>query len=230
VSKRKLGLSLRPIARLAQDEKPGCTSGDTGGGGGLGQGKVALTSLIEETKKAPGVPGLRVVLYRRSSLEGRSDTISKHKSGKAGDRISAPTRRIRHNVRGPGESQRILAMRKYEITARQRPSASVPRSSRKHSLRRPPDREMVGSPRRRPSKRNAERRRALELLSASPDGCTEAIILAHGFTTDFLVDLIRAGLATAQTERAVAGGRSMQVTRIRITGAGRRALAELRWP
>jgi hypothetical protein len=89
---------------------------------------------------------------------------------------------------------------------------------------------MVGSPRRRPSKRNAERRRALELLSASPDGCTEAIILAHGFTTDFLVDLIRAGLATAQTERAVAGGRSMQVTRIRITGAGRRALAELRWP
>jgi hypothetical protein len=41
------------------------------------------------------------------------------------------------------------------------------------------------------------------------DGCTEAIILAHGFTTDFLVDLIRAGLATAQTERAVAGGRGM---------------------
>src|SRR5262245_50420838 len=26
-----------------------------------------------------------------------------------------------------------------------------------------------------------ERRRALELLAASPDGCTEAIMLAHGF-------------------------------------------------
>jgi len=51
-----------------------------------------------------------------------------------------------------------------------------------------------------------------------------------GFTTDFLVDLIRAGLATAQTERAVVGRRSMQVTRMRITDAGRRALAELRWP
>jgi len=89
---------------------------------------------------------------------------------------------------------------------------------------------MVGNPRRRASKRNAQRRRALELLVASPDGCTEAFILAHGFTTDFLVDLIRAGLATAQTERAVAGGRSMQVTRMRITDAGRRALAELRWP
>ena len=60
-----------------------------------------------------------------------------------------------------------------------------------------PDREMVGNPRRRASKRNAERRRALELLAASSDGCTEAIILAHGFTTDFLVDLVRAGLATA---------------------------------
>jgi len=57
---------------------------------------------------------------------------------------------------------------------------------------------MVGNPRRRASKRNAERRRALELLAASPDGCTEAIILAHGFTTDFLVGLICAGLATGQ--------------------------------
>jgi len=32
---------------------------------------------------------------------------------------------------------------------------------------------MVGNPRRRASKRNAERRRALELLAASPDGCNE---------------------------------------------------------
>ena len=89
---------------------------------------------------------------------------------------------------------------------------------------------MVGNPRRRASKRNAERRRALELLAASPDGCTEAIMLAHGFTTDFLVDLIRAGMATSRTERVVAGGRSMEVIRVRITDAGRRALAELRWP
>ena len=41
-----------------------------------------------------------------------------------------------------------------------------------------------------------ERRRALELLAASPDGCSEAIMLAHGFTVDFLVDLIRSGMAT----------------------------------
>jgi hypothetical protein len=41
-----------------------------------------------------------------------------------------------------------------------------------------------------------ERRRALELLAASPDGCSEAIMLAHGFTVDFLVELIRTGMAT----------------------------------
>jgi len=73
---------------------------------------------------------------------------------------------------------------------------------------------MVGNPRRRASKRNAERRRALELLAASPDGCNEAIILAHGFTTDFLVDLIRAGMVTIWTERVDAGGCAMEVIRV----------------
>ena len=60
---------------------------------------------------------------------------------------------------------------------------------------------MVGNPHRSARKRNTERRRALELLAASPDGCTEAILLAHGFTADFLVNLIRAGMATTWTER-----------------------------
>src|SRR5262245_24964241 len=40
---------------------------------------------------------------------------------------------------------------------------------------------------------SAKRRRALELLAGSPDGMTEAILLAHGFTVDMLADLIRAG-------------------------------------
>jgi hypothetical protein len=51
---------------------------------------------------------------------------------------------------------------------------------------------------------------------------TEAMLLAHGFTVDMLVDLIRAGLATANTERMVAGGRPIEVTRVRITDAGQR--------
>ena len=47
-------------------------------------------------------------------------------------------------------------------------------------------------------KSNTERRRALKLLASNADGCTEAIMLAHGFTVEFLVDMVRAGLATAQ--------------------------------
>jgi len=71
-----------------------------------------------------------------------------------------------------------------------------------------------------------DRRRALELLAASHDGATEAIMLAHGFTVELLVELIRAGLATATTERLVAGERAMEVARVRITEAGRQVLAD----
>ena len=79
-----------------------------------------------------------------------------------------------------------------------------------------------------PSRR--KRRRALELLETSLNGCTEAIMLAHGFKIELLVELVQAGLATASTEQMLAGGRPMEVTRLRITGAGRRALAQVRWP
>jgi len=71
-----------------------------------------------------------------------------------------------------------------------------------------------------------DRRRALELLAASHDGATEAIMLAHGFTVELLVELIRAGLATATAERLVAGERAMEVARVRITEAGRQVLAD----
>jgi hypothetical protein len=73
-----------------------------------------------------------------------------------------------------------------------------------------------------PTKREADRRRALKLLAASPDGCTEAILLAHGFTGDMLAELARAGLTTAKAERVVAAGRAIEVIRVRITDAGRR--------
>jgi hypothetical protein len=38
--------------------------------------------------------------------------------------------------------------------------------------------------------------------------------------------LIDAGLATAHTERMMAGGRPIEITHVRITEAGRRALAD----
>jgi hypothetical protein len=50
-----------------------------------------------------------------------------------------------------------------------------------------------------------QRRRALELLEASIDGCTEAIMLAYGFKTELLIELINAGFATTSIERMVAG-------------------------
>jgi hypothetical protein len=43
-----------------------------------------------------------------------------------------------------------------------------------------------------------DRRRALELLASCRDGCTEALMLSHGFTVEDMVALVRAGLATAK--------------------------------
>jgi hypothetical protein len=70
------------------------------------------------------------------------------------------------------------------------------------------------------------RRRALELLAGSRDGCTEAIMLAHGFSIDMMVEMVNAGLASATAERVVAGQAPGRGRKVRITEAGRRALAE----
>src|SRR4029450_429682 len=75
-----------------------------------------------------------------------------------------------------------------------------------------------GSAHRRPK---PDRRRALELLASCRDGCTEAIMLAHGFTIGQMVELVRAGLATATAERMVAGRQTIEGARVRITDAGR---------
>jgi hypothetical protein len=71
----------------------------------------------------------------------------------------------------------------------------------------------------------AERLRALRLLAGSPLGCTEAIMLAHGFAVETLSRLVRDGLATATTENVHAGKRPIKVTWLRITDVGRQALA-----
>jgi hypothetical protein len=70
-----------------------------------------------------------------------------------------------------------------------------------------------------------DQRRALKLLAVSRNGCTEAVMLAHGFPVPLLVELVRSGLASAAPERVVAGKRAMQITVVRITEAGRQALA-----
>jgi hypothetical protein len=73
-----------------------------------------------------------------------------------------------------------------------------------------------------PSK--ADRRRALELLASCRDGCSEALMLAHGFTVAQMVELVQARLASAGAERMRAGKHEMEIARVRITEAGRRVL------
>jgi hypothetical protein len=72
------------------------------------------------------------------------------------------------------------------------------------------------------------RRRALELLaSCGAEGCSEHVLRAHGFTTEQLVEFVRAGLATATPQRTRAGREVLEITTLRITDAGRRVLGQV---
>jgi len=72
---------------------------------------------------------------------------------------------------------------------------------------------------------SVEQRSALALLAgAGMNGLTETIMLARGFTRAMLFILVRKGLATARWEPVKAGGRTIEVGRVRITVAGRKAL------
>jgi hypothetical protein len=71
----------------------------------------------------------------------------------------------------------------------------------------------------------AVERRLLKLLAASDEGCTESLLLAHGFALKLIESIEDAGLVMAEGERTFAAGRAIEFTRVRITDAGRRALA-----
>jgi hypothetical protein len=67
-----------------------------------------------------------------------------------------------------------------------------------------------------------ERRRALELLAASPDGCTEALLLANDFAIEMLLDLLRAGLVSASPERMMVDDKlKWPASGLRRKGGGR---------
>jgi hypothetical protein len=84
---------------------------------------------------------------------------------------------------------------------------------------------MVAPPRKRRSR--TEQRQALEMLAGSPLGVTEdLLVLAHGFNSDMIAGLVRTGLATARRESIKAGGNSVEIVRIRITDAGRKAIED----
>jgi hypothetical protein len=71
-----------------------------------------------------------------------------------------------------------------------------------------------------------EELRALRLLGRSPNGCTESVILAHGFTLDRVANLVFAGLARREVRNMIAGGRQVKIVRMEITAAGRKAIAD----
>src|ERR1700686_647053 len=69
-----------------------------------------------------------------------------------------------------------------------------------------------------------DERRLLELLAASDDGCTDVLLLAHGLPIEMIAEVVGAGLAVAHPGRLLAG--RVVNTRLLITEAGRRALAD----
>src|SRR5258707_15067168 len=71
----------------------------------------------------------------------------------------------------------------------------------------------------------AHRRRALELLASSPHGATKKLLeVAHGFDTDMIAGLVHSGLAAEELEVMKAGGKTVEISRIRITKVGRQAI------
>jgi hypothetical protein len=73
-------------------------------------------------------------------------------------------------------------------------------------------------------------RPALELLADSVDGCTEALLFAHGFTSATIAGLVDSGLAAATTKCVLAGQRYVAVTGFKITARGRATLERVSLP
>jgi hypothetical protein len=61
-------------------------------------------------------------------------------------------------------------------------------------------------------------------LARSPNGVTEALMMAHGFTNETLAELLRDGLAITEQRLMRAGRRPIEVTWLMITDAGRRSV------
>jgi hypothetical protein len=126
---------------------------------------------------------------------------------------------LKMSCMGPHKGHSIQAPRSTFVCQHVRIGAAAGRGD---------NRDCAPMPTRRHYRRpNPDRRRALELLAASHHGYSKAILRAHGFSMDMMVELVKAGLATTKRERIVAGGRQTDVVRVRITEAGRQALAKM---
>jgi hypothetical protein len=74
-------------------------------------------------------------------------------------------------------------------------------------------------------KLNDDERRALETL-AHQDGCSEAVLLADGFSIDQLAGLVVGGYAVMQRRRVEIRGRERTVVWVQITDSGRQAIGQ----
>src|SRR5258707_725683 len=73
-----------------------------------------------------------------------------------------------------------------------------------------------------------EERRALELLAGNPRGATEeALVLGHGFKLQMLIGLVRGKLAKRCRVTVKAAARTIGVSYMMITAAGRKAVGAL---
>jgi hypothetical protein len=90
---------------------------------------------------------------------------------------------------------------------------------------------MVGQPAREIAMSlTAEQRRALAMLtSVGLDGASQASLMAHGFCVSMIAGLVKRGLATLTREKARVSNRLVDVGKVRITAAGREALAAEHW-
>ena len=75
-----------------------------------------------------------------------------------------------------------------------------------------------------PRKLGTDEREALRLLAGSLHGCTESIMLAHGCAIGVLRDPVRDGLVSEERRPTIVARRSMVITWLRITEAGRLAI------
>jgi hypothetical protein len=71
-----------------------------------------------------------------------------------------------------------------------------------------------------------EELRALLFLARHPNGCTEALLMAHGFPCQMLEELVTTGLAKASAEEMKIVRRRRKVVCFQITDAGRKAAAD----
>jgi hypothetical protein len=67
--------------------------------------------------------------------------------------------------------------------------------------------------------------RALRMVAEARLGCTESVLLAHGFKLEMLTELVGNGLAKATPGTVRVGERSIKVIWLTITATGRQALA-----